>query len=218
MKPMLLMATTAVALAFGPAVVMAQGTHDQAPAMKSSTNQTSSKGMPTQLRDMLQNSGFKDIQVMPGSFIIHAKDKDGNPVVMNVGPGSFTEMTEVSGSNADEFDGQTASAGSHFLSIPSQDELSSNVVGLDVYNKDNKDIGQIKDIALNSRGRAQAYILSVGGFLGLGEHYIAVNTSELKVSYNNSDKKWHATMDATAEQLKSAPEFKYTGHWNASKS
>ena len=137
---------------------------------------------------------------------------------MNVGPEFFTEMTEVSGSNSDDSDGQMNSSGSHFVSIPSQDELSSNVVGLDVYNKDNKDIGQIKDIALNPHGRAQAYILSVGGFLGLGEHYIAVSPSELKVSYNDTDKKWHATMDATAEQLKSAPEFKYTGHWNANKS
>ena len=39
---------------------------------------------------------------------------------------------------------------------------------------DNKNIGKIKDIALNQHGRAQAYILSVGGFLGVGDHYVAV--------------------------------------------
>jgi hypothetical protein len=33
-----------------------------------------------------------------------------------------------------------------------------------------------------------------------------------------SDKKWHANMDASKEQLKNAPEFKYEGEWNASKS
>ena len=55
-------------------------------------------------------------------------------------------------------------------------------------------------------------------FLGIGDHYVAVNPSEVKVSYNDSDKKWHATMNATADQLKAAPEFKYNGHWNASKS
>ena len=222
MKPILLAATTAVALAFGPAVVLAQGAHDQMPSMKSSANQSThnKQGMRAQIRDMLQNAGFTDIHVMPGSFVIHAKDKDGNPVVMNVSPDSFAEMTEVVGDNSDESAGQigNSSSSSRFVSIPSADELSSNVVGLDVYNNDNKNIGQIKDIALNQHGRAQAYILSVGGFLGLGDHYVAVNPSEVKVSYNNSDKKWHATMNATADQLKAAPEFKYTGHWNASKS
>jgi sporulation protein YlmC with PRC-barrel domain len=226
MKTALLATTTAVALAFSQAPVMAQTTHDQTPSMKNSANQTThaKEGMRAQIRDMLQKSGFTDIQVMPGSFLIHAKDKDGNPVVMNVSPDSFTEMTEVVGDKSADPAGsmdQSAvgdSSGSRFVSVPSTDELSSNVVGLDVYNNDNKNIGQIKDIALNQHGREQAYILSVGGFLGIGDHYVAVNPSEVKVSYNDSDKKWHATMNATADQLKAAPEFKYTGHWHASKS
>ena len=162
--------------------------------------------------------------MVPGSFLIHAKDKDGNPVVMPANPESpSTEMTEVVGDkSADPAGSMDQSAagdfrGSRFVSLPSTDELSSNVVGLDVYNNDNKNIGKIKDIALNQHGRAQAYILSVGGFLGIGDHYVAVNPSEVKVSYNDSDKKWHATMNATADQLKAAPEFKYNGHWNASK-
>ena len=226
MRPFLLATTTAVALAFSQAAVMAQTAHDQTPSMKSPANQTThaKEGMRAQLRDMLQNAGFTDIKVVPGSFLIHAKDKDGNPVVMNVSPDSFTEMTEVVGDKsadpAGSMDQSAAgdSSGSRFVSLPSTDELSSNVVGLDVYNNDNKNIGKIKDIALNQHGRAQAYILSVGGFLGIGDHYVAVNPSEVKVSYNDSDKKWHATMNATADQLKAAPEFKYNGHWNASKS
>lgn len=96
-------------------------------------------------------------------------------------------------------------------------DLSSNLVGLDIYNDDNKDIGTIKDIAMNPEGRATAYIVSVGGFLGMGDRYIAVNPSAVKVTYNDGDKKWHAKMNATADQLKAAPEFKYTGRWNGSR-
>jgi sporulation protein YlmC with PRC-barrel domain len=173
--------------------------------------------MRAQIHEMLQTSGFMDIHVMPGTFVIHAKDKDGNPVVMNVSPDSFAEMTEV-GANSDEPSGHASSPNSRFVSVSGADDLSSNVVGLDVYNNDNKNIGQIKDIALKVNGRAQAYILSVGGFLGVGDHYVAVSPSEVKVNYTDSDKKWHATMNATAEQLKAAPEFKYMGRWNASKS
>jgi sporulation protein YlmC with PRC-barrel domain len=101
------------------------------------------------------------------------------------------------------------------VTVPSNDDLSSKLVGLDVYNKDNKDIGTIKDIALNSNGRTSAYIVSVGGFLGMGEHYVAVNPEAVSVSYK--DNKWHADMNATADQLKAAPEFKYSGRWASSK-
>ena len=109
-------------------------------------------------------------------------------------------------------------AAGQFVSIASNDELSSKLVGLNVYNDKNQDIGEIKDIALNQNGRAEAYILSVGGFLGIGDHYVAVNPSAVKVTYNDSDKKWHASMNATNDQLKAAPEFKYSGRWSANKS
>ena len=81
---------------------LAQGAHDQMPSMKSSANQSThnKQGMRAQMRDMLRDTRFTDIHVMPGSFVIHAKDKDGNPVVMNVDPNSFTEMTEVVGDNS----------------------------------------------------------------------------------------------------------------------
>jgi hypothetical protein len=39
-----------------------------------------------------------------------------------------------------------------FTYVPAHDELSSNVVGLDVYNKDKQNIGTIKDIALDANG------------------------------------------------------------------
>ena len=50
-----------------------------------------------------------------------------------------------------------------FTYVPAQDELSSNVVGLDVYNEDKQNIGTIKDIALDANG-LNGYIVSVGGF------------------------------------------------------
>jgi PRC-barrel domain len=55
-----------------------------------------------------------------------------------------------------------------FTYVPAHDELSSNVVGLDVYDKDEQNIGTIKDIALDASG-LNGYIIDVGGFLGMGE-------------------------------------------------
>ena len=57
---------------------------------------------------------------------------------------------------------------------------------------------------MNQHGRAQAYILSVGGFLGMADRHVAINPSDLKVSYNNSDKKWHATINTLPNNQVSA--------------
>lgn len=152
--------------------------------------------------------------------MIRAKDQDGNPVVMSVSPDSFTEVSEVGTSGPNSSSGSTAASvpTSEFVPVGQNDDLSSNLIGLDVYNGSNQDVGQIKDIAMGPQGRARAYILSAGGFLGMGEHYVAVNPANIKVSYNISDQKWHATTSTTKAELKSAAEFKYDGRWNASKS
>ena len=118
---------------------------------------------------------------------------------MFITPNSMAEVTTI-GSNSQP-------AGT-FTSVPTKDDLSSKAVGLDVYNDTNQNIGTIKDIAFNG-SQIDGYILGVGGFLGLGDHYVAVRPGALNISYNGSDNKWHAKMNVTADQLKAAPEYKY---------
>jgi sporulation protein YlmC with PRC-barrel domain len=105
-----------------------------------------------------------------------------------------------------------------FVTLQHDDMLSSNVVGVDVYDNANNDIGKIQDVAFNGAKAVKGYVLSVGGFLGMGTHYVAVDADSVKIKYDMGDKKWHANMNASKEQLKAAPEFKYEGEWNASKS
>jgi sulfite reductase beta subunit-like hemoprotein len=108
--------------------------------------------------------------------------------------------------------------GPNFIQVQSTDMLSSNVVGLDVHNGQNDNIGKIQDVALDASKQVTGYIVSVGGFLGMGTHYVAVNPDAVMVSYDAQNKVWKATMNATKDQLKSAPEFKYGGQWAASRS
>ena len=102
----------------------------------------------------------------------------------------------------------------HFIQLGDGAELSSNVIGLDVYNNEKADIGTIKDVAMDNSG-VRAYILSVGGFLGMGTHYVAVVPREISIIYHDDDKKWYATMNTTKAELTAAPEFKYQGRWGA---
>ena len=100
----------------------------------------------------------------------------------------------------------TLKNGSMFTYVPAQDELSSNVIGLGVYNEDKQNIGTIKDIALDANG-LNGYIVNVGRFLGMGDHYVVVRPSA--ISLKAEDDKWHAKMNVNADQLKTAPEYKY---------
>ena len=106
----------------------------------------------------------------------------------------------------------------NFINVQSDNMLSSNVVGLDVYNDQNNDIGKIQDIVFDTSKKMTGYIVSVGGFLGMGTRYVAVDPDAVKVTFDASNKVWRATMNASKDQLKAAPEFKYEGQWNASRS
>jgi hypothetical protein len=48
--------------------------------------------LPGKIRDKLTAEGFKDVQVAAGSYVVSAKDKDGNRVMMLIGPSSMTMM------------------------------------------------------------------------------------------------------------------------------
>jgi sporulation protein YlmC with PRC-barrel domain len=109
-------------------------------------------------------------------------------------------------------------AAPQFVTLQNSDMLSSNIVGLDVYDSADHKLGTVKDIAFDSSKAVKGYILSVGGLLGMGAHYVAVDIGSVAVKYDTSDKKWYANMNASKDELKAAPEFKYEGEWNASKS
>jgi hypothetical protein len=47
------------------------------------------------LQKSLQDAGFTDIQIMPSSFLVRAKDREGNPVMMVINPDSVTAVKEM---------------------------------------------------------------------------------------------------------------------------
>ena len=175
----------------------------QQPAQTAIGAAKNSQSLRQQVAANLKQSGFTDVKIVPNSFLVQAKDKSGNPVTMWLNPKSFTEVVAMS----DEGQARGSTDRDEFVTLSSNNELSSKIVGTNVYNDANKDVGVIKDIAFGPSG-VKAFIVDVGGFLGMGGHDVAVNPSAIKLSYDNSAKKWDARMQATAEQLKAAPEYK----------
>jgi PRC-barrel domain. len=80
----------------------------------------------------------------------------------------------------------------------------SKVIGSDVVNRSGQLIGTVDEIIAEPGDSAPVAILSVGGFLGIGEHLVAVPMKDLKISKDRIE-----LPDATKEGLKALPQFKY---------
>ena len=57
---------------------------------------------------------------------------------------------------------------------------ASKLMGLNVYNEANEKLGDINELILDKDGKVNAVVIGVGGFLGMGEHDIAVTMDKLK--------------------------------------
>jgi sporulation protein YlmC with PRC-barrel domain len=75
---------------------------------------------------------------------------------------------------------------------------ASKLVGLTVYGANNERIGDINDVLVDRNGNAEAVVIGVGGFLGIGEKDVAVPFKSVE---------WKMTSDTnrTASNTGSAP-------------
>ncbi|WP_338695764.1 MULTISPECIES: PRC-barrel domain-containing protein [unclassified Bradyrhizobium] len=119
---------------------------------------------------------------------------------------------------------------------------ASKLMGLNVYNEANEKLGDINELLVDKSGKIEAVVIGIGGFLGMGEHDIAVSMDKLKfveepvrtsstsssttardtttgtASTNTSNRNandWvpdHAVMSGNKEQLKALPQFKYSDY------
>ncbi|TWB03573.1 PRC-barrel domain-containing protein [Bradyrhizobium stylosanthis] len=117
---------------------------------------------------------------------------------------------------------------------------ASKLMGLNVYNEANEKLGDINELLVDKNGKINAVVIGIGGFLGMGEHDIAVSMDKLKfveepvrtsstgnstttrettttgaASTNRNTNDWvpdHAVMSGNKEQLKALPQFKYSDY------
>jgi len=81
---------------------------------------------------------------------------------------------------------------------------ANTLIGNDVYNLKDEDLGDIKEIMLDMRtGRVNYAVLSFGGFLGMGEKLFAVPWSALTLDTQNK----RFTLNVEKDRLESAPGF-----------
>ena len=79
---------------------------------------------------------------------------------------------------------------------------ASKVVGLSVYNDKNESVGSINDLLMEKSGAIKAVVVGVGGFLGVGEHLVALPLDKVKfvnepVAYSGSASNTGSTSKTT---------------------
>ncbi len=86
---------------------------------------------------------------------------------------------------------------------------ANTLLGNDVYNKDNEDLGDIKEIMIDmASGRVEYAVLSFGGLMGLGDKLFAVPWAALALDTANK----RFTLNVRKNALKDAPGFD-KDHW-----
>ncbi|UVC12557.1 PRC-barrel domain-containing protein (plasmid) [Rhizobium sp. TH2] len=80
--------------------------------------------------------------------------------------------------------------------------------GARVYGPNDEDVGEINRLILSDSGQIEQVVLDVGGFLGMGEHQIAVSLDELNIVRTNDGSEFRVYIDANQANLKAQPEYK----------
>jgi sporulation protein YlmC with PRC-barrel domain len=103
----------------------------------------------------------------------------------------------------------TAPAGkANFVTKQTSDQwLASKFKGTDVIGADDKKIGDVSDILFDKDRKILAYIVGVGGFLGIGAKDVALEPASFQSVPGKDATDFKLRLSMTKDELKAAPTF-----------
>jgi len=103
---------------------------------------------------------------------------------------------------------RTGAAGDAITTQATNTVLGTDLIGKTAYGADQKKIGTINDVILKQDGTGiEGVVVGVGGFLGLGEHNVALKMDKFSFRPSESGRTL-VVLNATREELEKAPAFK----------
>ena len=111
-----------------------------------------------------------------------------------------------------------------FLADVQDPIFASELIGMDVYSSEADyggygdemvssgdrsqwdDIGEVNDIVMSPAGEARGVLVDIGGFLGMGEHTVALNMDQIHLLRDENNARFVA-VNSTREELENAPEY-----------
>jgi hypothetical protein len=124
---------------------------------------------------------------------------------MNQTPPAGAQMTPAPATRAD-----TVATSNQPISAQKPDQmLASKFKGTDVLGPDDQKVGDINDILFAKDGKVEAYVVSVGGFLGMGAKEIALPPGSFQVvaGKDNDPNDMKLKISMTKDELQSAANF-----------
>jgi sporulation protein YlmC with PRC-barrel domain len=82
---------------------------------------------------------------------------------------------------------------------------SDEVIGTEVHNINDEKVGSIADLVMDQDHKLAGVVLSVGGFLGVGDKWVAVPVDQIELP--KGDQPARLMVAVSAEQLENAPDF-----------
>ena len=94
-----------------------------------------------------------------------------------------------------------------FIEVQEEAQFLANdeVIGKNVVNVMDEEVGTIADLVMDQEQKLVGVVLSVGGFLGIGEKWVAVSVDQ--IDFPTRDQPARLLVTVTEEQLKNAPDF-----------
>jgi len=97
-----------------------------------------------------------------------------------------------------------------FMTVqPAGQWLASQFIGQPVTNQAGERVGDINDLLLDKNGQISTVVIGVGGFLGVGEKYVAIPFGSLSITADANGKRV-LNVPLSADRLRAAPDFKAT--------
>jgi sporulation protein YlmC with PRC-barrel domain len=86
--------------------------------------------------------------------------------------------------------------------------LASKLKGTDVIGTNNEKIGDVNDMLFDKDGKILAYVVGVGGFLGIGTKDVALSPMSFQIVPANDKESMKLKLSMTKDELKTAADFK----------
>jgi sporulation protein YlmC with PRC-barrel domain len=95
-------------------------------------------------------------------------------------------LAQTSGSGSSSA-GSSASSGQFLNHMNADQWRASKLVGVNIYGQNNEKIGDVNEVLIDRKGNADAVVIGVGGFLGMGEKDVAIPFSAIEWKYDRND-------------------------------
>jgi hypothetical protein len=103
----------------------------------------------------------------------------------------------------------SAQASGKFVNEQKPDQfLATKFKGTDVIGANNEKIGDVSDILFDKDGKVLAYVIGVGGFLGIGQKDVALVPTAFQLQPPTDRENMKLKLAMTKDELTAAPDFK----------